>query len=160
MNMQLKEKLKEIEIEKARIQETVKGMDAAKDVFVVNKNGEKMELSTSEMTVEELLKYRKTVVQSLEDVTKDLDALKGDSSKATAVILSLHEQIERVAMERNQLIMRMGEIEHINQNGKEQIRRDATGLKFAIRRHKAALGIRVFERCIAKLLRTTKKTHF
>jgi hypothetical protein len=67
LNIQLKEKLKECEYEKERIREQLKFLQAQKDVVVVTKTGTAMDIETSSMNINEMLRYKDTIVKNLEE---------------------------------------------------------------------------------------------
>lgn len=62
MNVQLKEKLRECEVEKERIVEQLKFLQAQKDVTVVAKTGEHVDIEVSTMSIDEMLRYRATII--------------------------------------------------------------------------------------------------
>lgn len=68
MNIQLKEKLKECEEEKLRILEQLKYLEAQKDVVVVSKSGEHVDLERAMMSVDDMIKYRHKIVGDVEQI--------------------------------------------------------------------------------------------
>lgn len=58
LNIQLREKLKECEIEKCRIQEQVKHLEGQRDVTVVQQTGNDTDLQRQMMNVDQMLQYR------------------------------------------------------------------------------------------------------
>lgn len=68
MNVQLKEKLKECELEKLRIAEQLKHLEGRKEVTVVTKSDNHVELETADMNLGEMVKYSGQVVQDVDQV--------------------------------------------------------------------------------------------
>ena len=62
LGIQLKEKLKECQVEKERIIEQLKFLEGQKDVVVVTKKGGHSDIETSSMSINEMLKYKANIV--------------------------------------------------------------------------------------------------
>lgn len=78
IGVQIKEKLKQCEIEKYQILENLKFMESKQNVTVVNKSGNHSDLDKQNMNLGDMLKYRSLVLNNLDDVARDLDILSVD----------------------------------------------------------------------------------
>ena len=88
--MQLKEQLRECEVEKERIVEQLKFLEAQKNVTVVAKTGENLDIEKTTMNVNEMLRYKATIVGNLEEVERDLRTLSAEEVACVSTIDSLH----------------------------------------------------------------------
>lgn len=87
LNIQLKERLKQCEVEKFQIIEQLRELEAQKNVTVVARNeGTQGDLRQSMMGVEEMLRYRQTIMHNLDDVVRDLDVLRLDDEAAARAV--------------------------------------------------------------------------
>lgn len=66
----------------------------------MTQTGTDVDLKKSMMSVDEMLRYRATIVTNLDEVVKDLDVLRVDEEAAVRAIAHLHSEIDRVAAER------------------------------------------------------------
>lgn len=103
LNIQLKEKLKECELEKDRIKEQLKFLEGQKDVVVVTKTGGHMDIETSSMSINEMLRYKETILKNLEEAQRDVELLRIDEINVVRTMDELHHRIETTYQERTKL---------------------------------------------------------
>lgn len=68
LNVQLKTKLKECEMERLLIVEQLRALDAKHSVTVVSKNDNHIDLDKAEMNVSELINYRRKIIDNVYQV--------------------------------------------------------------------------------------------
>ena len=103
MNVQLKEKIKECELEKLNIMEQLELMNQKHDVIVVSKDVNDLEFSKVEMTVTEYLNYRGKVIKELEQVERDLMKMHEEEDNQRKAIYDFERNIAQIRLERNKL---------------------------------------------------------
>jgi hypothetical protein len=93
LNLQLKEKLKECEMEKLRIIEQLSLMEAKHDVVVVKKADNHIDLETVQMNVNELLNYRGKILKDLDLIERDLRQMHEVEDRNQADIYQLERKV-------------------------------------------------------------------
>ena len=58
-----------------RIVEQLKHLESLRDVTVVTKSGKYLDIERSSMNLNEMMRYRNTIISNLEEVKKDLELL-------------------------------------------------------------------------------------
>ena len=58
-----------------RIIEQLKHLESLRDVTVVTKSGKYLDIERSSMNLNEMMRYRNTIISNLEEVKKDLELL-------------------------------------------------------------------------------------
>ena len=64
----------------------MKYLEAQKDVVVVSKSGENIDLGRAMMSVDEMLKYRHKITGDVQQITLDLDVLRADEDQCNRSI--------------------------------------------------------------------------
>ena len=160
LNVQLKEKLKECELEKLRIVEQLKLLEGQKEVTVVTKSDNHVDLDKASMNIDDMLRYRTKVQNDVEEVSRDLDILRSEESGFLRSIAHLEGEHRKVGFERSKLA---GEIKHLQgilDDGTALIRRDRDDLNYELRRQRLMLGGKVLANAIYNAISNQKKSSF
>lgn len=109
------------------------------------------------MGVEEMLRYRQTILTNVDEVICDLDALRNDDEAAARAVDHLRAQIEATAADRVRIANDMQVLQMKMDDGTHVMNRDCLDLRHELARNKALLGSKVIGRAIGKVIRQRQK---
>lgn len=158
LNIQLKERLKQCEVEKFQIVEQLRELEAQKDVTVVARNeGANGDLKKSAMGVEDMMRYRHTILYNLDEVVRDLDVLRVDDEAAARAVDHLRANIEATAVDRVRIAGDLQVMQMKLGDGTHVVNRDCLDLRHELARNKALLGCKVVARALGKVIGRRQK---
>ena len=112
------------------------------------------------MNVDQMLQYRAQIAKNLDDVIRDIEALRVDEDSVARTIHHLRTQIDKVAAERNKAAHDIQMMQVRLQDGQSLINRDSNDLKYELNKQKSMLGLKVIEKAIEKILKKKKVDYF
>lgn len=160
LNVQLKTKIKECEMEKMTIIEQLKQMEAKHDVTVVSKTEQHIDLEKAEMNVTELINYRKKVADNLVQVEHDMQAMIREEDQVYSEIHALEQKIASIRVERNHHANNIQYAKNQMDSRTSTISHDQFGLKSELGRHKSMLACLVLDNSIHKGVDRIKRHYF
>jgi hydroxymethylpyrimidine/phosphomethylpyrimidine kinase len=69
-------------------------LEGQKDVVVVTKTGSAMDIETSTMSINEMLRYRDTIIKNLAEASKDVEILRIEEVNCIRTIDELHRKVQ------------------------------------------------------------------
>lgn len=160
MNIQLKEKLKECEMEKLQIIEQLTMLDGQKEVTVVSKKEDHMLFESTNMTVDELVAYRGVVIKNIEDCERDMVLNDKDEALCREHVYELEKQVGKVQSERTKYAEGILKLQTILDDGTSLMLRDKNDLNYELKRNRLRLAGKVLSGAIGKGLYRYKKSLF
>ena len=81
----------------------MKFLEGQKDVVIVTKSGGNMDIETSSMSVNEMLRYRETILKNLEEAKTDLEVLRLEDVNMCRIMDEHSKQLDATLKERANL---------------------------------------------------------
>ena len=103
-------------------------------MVVVTKTGGYMDIETSSMSINEMLRYRDTILKNLEEAQRDVELLRIDEINVVRTMDELHHKLETTYQERTKLAHDIQNLKLKADDGTALILRDSNDLRFELRR--------------------------
>lgn len=160
MNLQLKEKLKECEMEKLRIIEQLSLMEAKHDVVVIKKGDNHIDLDKAQMNVNELINYRQKVLKDLDLVERELRQMHEQEDRNQADIYELERRVNQLRYKRNQSAEEKNMIQQQVDSSSTDMIREKQDLEYELNRNRLMLAGHVLSKSISRGLTRITQSYF
>jgi hypothetical protein len=107
----------------------LKFLEGQKDVVIITKSGGHMDIETSSMSINEMLKYRDTIIKNLEEARRDVEILRIEEINCERITDETHHQIQDTLQERSTLAHQIQNLKTKADDGTALIFRDNADLK-------------------------------
>ena len=160
LNVQLKEKLKECEVERLEVGEQLKLLEAQKEVTVVAKTDDHVDLEKAQMTFDEMVNYRGKVLRNLEEVNSEIQSLLRQEDDLVREVDRMERQVAVARTDRNRYAEQITQLKGILDDGTQMIGRDQGDLERELRRNRLMLAGKVLSNALEFAVYKTKKSNF
>ena len=140
--------------------EQLRYLAGQRDVTFVQRQGDQMSLDKAKMGINDMLRYRETVILDHEAAARDVDLLRADDITLSRAIDALYEDIRRVQDDRAQIARQLKDIENLYDNQHREQNRQLSEVHYRFRHSKRRMGGKVVYKALEKMLKLHLKGYF